>query len=892
MAARTPAPPSTVDDTNLNINAPPPASYSGTNLNAPFTPRSTTFPEDIDSDPDFDGFDPTPIHSPSGPNYDDLPPTYDEAQQQALQDARAGIPPIDPENLEVHRMVLSDTRPPPHPLGEQQSRSGSSLLLDPNAYEFEPQNRPNANGLGVTVSVQQVASSEMIPVAHVNVRSTPSSVSNSAPPEPTSVILNRALAFTLHEPAADARYAPRLVRLVAIPQTSAPLPSRQEPSGRGRHDRCGGRRDRHRRHHGHHVPGQWPESNASSSTLHSDASSTLVQPVGFLRAYAKVLHAHDIRPAEFTEFLDGLNSLCLATTTTSPDLVRNENNASSAGNSSIVQNYINATNEAFFAPRGLKVSLRSLSYLTDTLNIPEERGQRSGAIASAIDVKSSPDQRAQALYPWVEPLETNVPAPSTQTLITQEMSERLHQQAHPETRSASIEENSPQYTNLEKPQAASHDMDPPHSVPEATTAQTNNVGTFPPFPTFPPIPTQNVPGAWGSWAPQNGSGVGQRGRGWGPGHSPWFPPGQRGGPWSRGSGPQCGAYGGGPGGMGHANNWAAWGESVGKWGEAFGKRMEIWGENFGKRAEQWGQSVEKQGEQMGQRAERWGEDFGRRAETWGQNVEARFSGCPAPNNQARGQPGMQSSTNVTGSSAAAAERGPEGLAGQQTGIMSGSPHIETKGEKKTKKLEKKAAQSSNANTAEDDDDDDDASSISSTSSSDSDSDDEDPESYPDTSALFLARIQSINATAAASRSKGKKSPTEIDRERDLAIEKASAQKTALDLKIEEKRNKRAFKQAWRERRREFKRTHKHSRREWKKERRAKKQDGASKKEIRELKRRQMEEYRGWKKEYVAMREEARGEWKARGKGKNKDSEGGLERKGDEMVWVVVENLGA
>ncbi|KAH7138559.1 hypothetical protein B0J11DRAFT_401717, partial [Dendryphion nanum] len=548
MATRTP--PSTLDNHNSDIQPPLLASYSGSNLNAPFTPRSTTFPDDNDSDPDFDVFEPTPMHSPGGPRYEELPPSYDEAQQQALQDARAGIPPLDPNNLEVHRMVLSNDSPPSSHLSLQQSRSSSSILVDPNAYEFEPENRRNANGLGMTVPVQQVARSEQIPVAHMKTGNAPSIASSeSVPPNPASILLHRALAFTRHEPAADARYAPRLTRR------------------------------------------QWPDA-MSTDTLQTETGIT-EEPVKFLRGYAKVLHAHDIRPAEFAEFLDGLNALCSATNTTPRDLVSPE--TTNNGTLALVQSYIDATNETFFAPRGLKVSLKPLSALIDTLSIPEDRGQRAGAIASAIDGQSTPDQRAQALYPWVEPLDINVPAPSTQTILTQEMSDRLRRHTQPPTSSTSIPEEVPKSNNMEKADIGNLDTDPPHSVP----------GSHPGFGPngVPPFPQLNfgVPGAWGTWnsdiqnshfppGPQFPPFHGYRGRGWGPGPFAHQSSSHRGGPWARGRGwgpgSRCGP--GVSGGPPANNSWAAWGEGIGKWGEGFGKRMEAWGEQFGKRAEQWG----------------------------------------------------------------------------------------------------------------------------------------------------------------------------------------------------------------------------------------------------------------------------------------------------------------
>ena len=99
-----PTPPPASD---LSINPPAPS----TNVShSAFTPRSSSFPDNVDSDEE-DAFDPTPVHSPSGPHYDDLPPSYDEAQQQARQDARNRVPPLEPHHVDIGRMTLEDAAP-------------------------------------------------------------------------------------------------------------------------------------------------------------------------------------------------------------------------------------------------------------------------------------------------------------------------------------------------------------------------------------------------------------------------------------------------------------------------------------------------------------------------------------------------------------------------------------------------------------------------------------------------------------------------------------------------------------------------------------------------------------------------------------------------------------
>ncbi|KAF2788080.1 hypothetical protein K505DRAFT_256308, partial [Melanomma pulvis-pyrius CBS 109.77] len=538
MAEKTPPP--TLNGSHLNIRPPPPTSHASSNHSTSFTPRSSTFPDGLDSDSEFDAFDPTPVHSPGGPHYDDLPPSYDEAQQQALHEARHGVPPLDPNNLEVHRMVLSDGQspPPPHPNAQPQ-RSVSSLLSNPNAYEFEPENRRNARGLGQTVPVQQVRNSEQIPVGQVNVpnENLPTNGTSTVPVH-TSMLLDRALEFTRHAPDADAQYAPRLTRYVAIPQEGV------------------------------------------------TSSRNTKEPVQFLRSYAKALHTHSIRPAEFTEFLDGLNALCTATRTTSSDLVNADPSEETL--SAVVREYIDRANEDFFAPRGLHVRIESLSWLTEALQIPEERGQRAAAVVSALDETSTVEQRALAIHPWIEKLEGDVPGPSTKTLVLREMGERFGRQ---------------------RGSGVGGEDDPPHSLPDPQTGADDTGfrpfpfgGRGPGMPSVPGVPgLPGMPGVGGPWAGNQGpwgrGGHGHHGYGWGAmGSGPWGPPPHHRGNARGRAGPgfPFAPRGFGPSGPGNVNsnpnntNWSAFGLNIGKWGEEFGRRMGEWGEQTGKMAQEWG----------------------------------------------------------------------------------------------------------------------------------------------------------------------------------------------------------------------------------------------------------------------------------------------------------------
>jgi hypothetical protein len=264
----------------------------------------------------------------------------------------------------------------------------------------------------------------------------------------------------------------------------------------------------------------------------------------------------------------------------------------------------------------------------------------------------------------------------------------------------------------------------------------------------------------------------------------------------------------------------------------------------------------------------------------------------------RGQPSSsdQAAPQPPGYAAAA---GPEGLAGQETGIL-----------REDSKAEVSTAATKTKTKEADDDDDDDTSSISSESSSDSDSDSdsEDEEDYPDTHALFLERMREINAAAETSRAKGKKSPDEIARERDLAIEKAQNQRTAMEVKIEQKRQDRQLKRQQRREKRQQKRELRRKKRELKREHRRVKRElrglngGMAKGKDKAAKRQQKEEYWQKKRDHKKAKDEARREWREkkwerkRARRENRGRGVGAfladSSKEDNMVWVVIENLGA
>lgn len=809
-----PTPPPT---SGLSINPPLPS----TNISNPgFTPRSSSFPDNIDSEDD-DAFDPTPVHSPSGPHYDDLPPSYDEAQQQALQDARNRVPPLNPHHVDFSRMTLEDAAP------RYEIPQGAEVHAHRATAEELSQNGSRS------VPVQHTQSSENITVGRTGNRHPSPAIARQV--DQASQLLTTALEFTRHEPDADVRYAPKLTRPVAIPQNITS--SNRKGKARARDET----RDVHRGRGETQVPGAWPA--ASTDTLPSSSGNREGEPAEFLRAYSKALHPHSVRPAEFLDFLDGLNALCAAAGCTPADLIRTPT-ATSNPNFELVKSYIDATNEGFFAPRGLKVSIQSLASLLDTIKVPDERGQRAGAVTSVLDVETTPAKRAKALHPWIEPLETGVSEPSISALQLKEMASRYKTTPFPSSTTtpyedrpkAESEKSRLEREYAERDRAAAEHEDPPHSIPgeyPPNTYESGGRGNFPIPLGAPSLGPHGPPG----FTPFGPPGHGPHGP---PGFGPHGPPGfgMR-GPW--GAQPRGGWNS-------NDNGWNALGQSIGKWGEEFGRRMEAWGEQFGKEAEA------------------WGNDIGRRAAGFNSNGYQR--GAAGPSSQ--GAVHLSFSSNI-----------PVPAEGQETGVhretFSTPSHVAAE-------LDKHASKKT-AHKKEYDD----AASISSSSSSDSDSDsdsdlDEDDyaNEYSKASLAFTERMREINATADASRAKGKKDPASIERERALAIEKAAKDKSSWEDKIEQKRSKRAVMRDFKAQRRDMKREKRQAKRELRSRGLSKKH-----KEWKELKK----SHRERKKALRTERNDVRRQFREARQTEKSERRGRLaEHDAGESVWIVVSNL--
>jgi len=518
-------PPSYPANTNFTSNPPPPSTSSQSNV--AFTPSATSIADSSDNE-----YEPTPVHSPGGPQYEDLPPSYDEARDQAVHDTRHGIAPVDPSQIEAHRITTNEGPNEPE-VWEYRVRGEET---DPaSEQEQAPDYANHTNDKATSVPVQHVSTSENIAVGRVYSESTSSS-SKEKQHDLASDLLAQALEFSREEPDAKAQYAPHLNRIIAIPEHAGPAR----------------RADEH---------------------------------VYFLVAYAEVLDRHSIKPAEFAEFLYGLQVLTTAAHTTAEDLLQKPSHQGLS--SSIVHDYIRGANEAFFAPRGLVVSFRSETALLNMLPIPA--GHKPSVLSNLADKTATAEWRARQLYPWIEALDADaVPMPSERVLKLHKMSERF---SGPTTATGS-----PDHAGNSGLGSAGAYEDPPHSIPGPPEESSRAHG-------------RHGRGAHhprgrrgGHWSPFGMPGYGPFGA---PGNGPFGQPGN--GPFGRGGrgpfGPRgnaffgrggCSPRGGRGRGRGppqSANEWAEVGKELGKIGEQFGRHMGDLGVEIGKRASAFGVEV-------------------------------------------------------------------------------------------------------------------------------------------------------------------------------------------------------------------------------------------------------------------------------------------------------------
>jgi hypothetical protein len=755
---------------NSNLNSRPFPPSTSSHSTVAYTPSSVSVADSSDND-----YDPTPLHSPGGPGYDDLPPSYDDAQHQAVHDSRNGIAPIDPNQIEAHRLTLNEGPDEPE-VWEYRVRGEQ---VDPaSEREQAPDYANHTNDKATSVPVQHVSISRQIPVGHVQSDSASSTVGLDA-------MLSQALEFVRYEPDANMQYARHLNRPIAIPDEGGPGRSADETAQ-------------------------------------------------FLSAYPHVLSSHSVKSSEFLDFLDGLNVLLKITNTSTNDLLHGplRGNASS----SILQDYLRGANEAYFAPRALRISVLTQSALLDMLPIPIQEGQRAAAIAGLKIKLRTAEWRARSLIPWIEALDADVPYPRTGTLRLREMGERLLSQTP--------RHDAPGYE------------DPPHSIPGPAEDSRRTNRQFGPEPPYP----QGQQG--GYWSPFGTPGHGPFGA---PGNGPFGAPGN-----SPFGGPGRGYAGrrGGRGGEWRGDEWAEVGKELGKMGEQFGKRMGDWGVQFGKRANAWGLDVGKMASGSGTQR--------------GGGAGPAYDQPPHDDLPPSYEPPVGQESGVSrGDRKVDAHGYPEDRKVDTSAPAYPAEKIKSKSKDK------------------DYDDDDDTSSMSS-DSSDSDSDsDSDDEEYPNTDAAFAARMRFIDEQATAASKKGKKSAEEVSRERASAISNAQNDKENMEIKIASKLSKRAarreLKQRGRElkqRGRELKREHRHRKRELRASH-DKKGKGKTKKsrEWRDAKK----EYRVKRKELRKEKLAARKEWReARNDGrrtKKSEYEGSSEvTQENETVWLLIENL--
>ncbi|KAJ4316210.1 hypothetical protein N0V94_005558 [Neodidymelliopsis sp. IMI 364377] len=389
--------------------------------------------------------------------------------------------------------------------------------------------------------------------------------------------------------------------------------------------------------------------------------------------------------------------------------------------------------------------------------------------------------------------------------------------------------------------------DPPHSIPES------EVRSDPPFnPDWSNGPSQHY-GFGGRGA--------RRGGPWTPfgpqAHGP-FAPGQgpfgRGGRGPFGGGRGRGLFGRGRGGgacrstgprSGSSQDWAAFGQNLGKMGEEFGRRMGNWGEQFGRQAGAMGEQFGRQAGAMGQQL---GRDVSARASSYSGRAQSTQTAGPS-NASAGGPPGYDEPPSY---------QGPAGTAEQETGVLPSSrgPNDyppEKVSERAPEPPSEKHVSISKQKADDYDYDSDSDSSISSSSSSSSSSDEDDHDTPQST---YLARLSSIHRTFEAGITKGKKSLPELTAERDLALQRAMLEREEAEARVMRKQTRRTQKRDFKTRRRELKREYRARKRELRGKGKGK---GKEKKgrEWKEIKR----EFRERRKALKRERGEAKKAWK-------------------------------
>lgn len=396
--------------------------------------------------------------------------------------------------------------------------------------------------------------------------------------------------------------------------------------------------------------------------------------------------------------------------------------------------------------------------------------------------------------------------------------------------------------------------DPPHSIP----------GPGP----IPPSASSSARGQPGTPFLASGSGpygTPSHGPFGAPGNGPFGPPDH--GPFGRGHGiGHRGHRGRGRHGRGarasSSQDWANFGQSMGRWGEEFGRQMGNWGEQFGRQAGAMGEQIGRQAEAMGQQLSRG--PGGPAAAYNGPATTIRATTAAGPSSVAPSKPPQYDEP-------PSYEKSREAT-GQESGVLHTESKSSTSPPEKVPQSPSEKPSAKHLSNKESDDldnDDDDSSSISSDSSDSSTSSDSDNDEYDHAQAAYLKRIDSINRAAEAAALKGRKSGEEIEHERELAVAKATREKESAEYKYARKQSRRTHKRELRNKKRELTREYRQRKRDIKEKAQSdgkgkgKAKKGADWKQLkreykakrRVLKRERMDAKRKWKME---RREEKRG----------------------------------
>jgi hypothetical protein len=316
--------------------------------------------------------------------------------------------------------------------------------------------------------------------------------------------------------------------------------------------------------------------------------------------------------------------------------------------------------------------------------------------------------------------------------------------------------------------------DPPHSIPEVTSSGGSQARQ-----------------AWGPFRA--------------PGNGPFGPPGN--GPFgAAGNGP----FGGGRASRGRGRrgrgsrspqDWQAFGQNMGRWGEEFGRRMGSLGEQFGRQAG-------AMGKQFGQRTEQWASAYS--AGGGGYNPPARPMPTAGPSTaEPSGPPQYDHPPSYDA---------PAATHGQETGTYRNLGPNEYPPEKIPQTpSEKPSAKTLGKQTSkdyDDGDDDDEDSSISSDSSDSSSDEDEEESDFDAIQAKYCIRIDAINKDAEIAASKGE-SRELFDHKRYIAIEEATRRKAAEEHVFNKRFARRTQKRMFKDRSRELTRDYRQRKRELK-----------------------------------------------------------------------------